>query len=90
MPMAGAGRDLTTTVVTAPTGIILATAIGVIITTTATTTINDDNGSGAYELRYRSTAEKATAMSRDAIYALGILWVCVGLALLIAWLRTSS
>ena len=55
MPMAGAGRDLTTTVVTAPTGIILATAIGVIITTTATTTINDDNGSGAYELRYPST-----------------------------------
>ena len=52
MPMAGAGRDLTTTVVTAPTGIIRATAIGVIITTTATTTINDDNGSGAYELRY--------------------------------------
>ena len=55
MPMAGAGRDLTTTVVTAPTGIILATAIGVIITTTATTTINDDNGSGAYELRYPLT-----------------------------------
>ena len=55
MPMAGAGRDLTTTVVTAPTGIILATAIGVIITTTATTTINDNNGSGAYELRYPLT-----------------------------------
>ena len=54
MPMAGAGRDLTTTVVTAPTGIILATAIGVIITTTATTTINN-NGSGAYELRYPLT-----------------------------------
>jgi aromatic ring-opening dioxygenase LigB subunit len=52
--MAGAGRDLTTTVVTAPTGIILATAIGVIITTTATTTINN-NGSGAYELRYPLT-----------------------------------
>ena len=28
MPMAGAGGDLTTTVVTAPTGIILVTAIG--------------------------------------------------------------
>jgi hypothetical protein len=55
--MAGAGGDLTTTVVTAPTGIILATAIGVI---TATTT-NDDNGSGAYELRYRSTNEKGNS-----------------------------
>ena len=52
--MAGAGGDLTTTVVTAPTGIILVTGIGVIITT-ATTTINDDNGSGAYELRYPLT-----------------------------------
>jgi len=51
MPMAGAGGDLTTPVVTAPTGIILVTAIGVIII--AITTTNDDNGSGAYELRSR-------------------------------------
>jgi hypothetical protein len=36
-------------VVTAHTGIILVTAIGVIII--AITTTNDDNGSGAYELR---------------------------------------
>src|SRR5262249_28771069 len=48
MPLAAAGGDLTTTVVTAHTGIILVTAIGVIII--AITTINDDNGSGAYEL----------------------------------------
>ena len=53
--MAGAGGDLTTTVATAPTRITLVTTIGVIITTTATTTINDDNGSGAYELRYPLT-----------------------------------
>ena len=50
----GAGGDLTTTVATAPTRITLVATIGVIITTTATT-INDDNGSGAYELRYRLT-----------------------------------
>ena len=48
--MAGAGGDPTTTVATAPTRITLVVTIGVIITTTATT-INDDNGSGAYELR---------------------------------------
>ena len=53
--MAGAGGDLTTTVATAPTRITLVVTIGVIITTTATTIINDDNGSGAYELRYRLT-----------------------------------
>jgi hypothetical protein len=47
--MAGAGGDLTTTVATAPTRITLIVTIGVIIT--ATTTINDDNDSGAYELR---------------------------------------
>jgi hypothetical protein len=42
--MAGAGGDLTTTVVTAPTGITLVATIGVIITATiATTTTNDDN-----------------------------------------------
>jgi len=40
--MAGAGGDLTTTVVTAPTRITLVATIGVIIiATTATTTIND-------------------------------------------------
>jgi hypothetical protein len=39
-------------VATAPTRITLVTTIGVIIIA-ATTTINDDNGSGAYELRYR-------------------------------------
>ena len=50
--MAGAGGDLTTTVATAPTRITLVATIGVITTTTTTaTTINDDNGSGAYELR---------------------------------------
>ena len=54
--MAGAGGDLTTTVATAPTGITLVATIGVIIiATTATTTINDDNGSGAYKLRYPLT-----------------------------------
>jgi hypothetical protein len=47
--MAGAGGDLTTTVATAHTRITLIVTIGVIIT--ATTTINDDNDSGAYELR---------------------------------------
>ena len=52
--MAGAGGDITTTVATAPTRITLVATIGVIITTTATT-INDDNGSGAYELRYPLT-----------------------------------
>ena len=44
--MAGAGGDLTTTEVTAPTRITLVTTIGVIIIA-ATTTINGDNGSGA-------------------------------------------
>jgi hypothetical protein len=52
--MAGAGGDLTTTTATAPTRITLVTTIGVIIIA-ATTTINDDNGSGAYELRYPLT-----------------------------------
>ena len=43
MPMVAAGGDLTTTVVTAHTGITLAATIG-IIGTTVTTTINDDKG----------------------------------------------
>jgi len=44
LAMVGAGGDLTTTVVTAPTCITLVATIGVIITATiATTTTNDDN-----------------------------------------------
>jgi len=43
MPMAAAGGDLTTTVVTAHTGITLVATIGIIVTI-VTTTINDDNG----------------------------------------------
>jgi len=52
--MAGAGGDLTTTVATALTRITLVATICIIIATTVTT-INDDNGSGAYELRYPLT-----------------------------------
>ena len=58
--MAGAGGDLTTTVATALTRITLVATICIIIATTVTT-INDDNGSGAYELRYRSTNEKGNS-----------------------------
>jgi hypothetical protein len=46
--MAGAGGDLTTTVVTAPTGITPVATIGAIIIATIATTTIDDSGSGAY------------------------------------------